>query len=185
MQTPRTTAAFAQRPLYVPAELLLRCRRPFCAAMVTLRRPHCALIRTPCDGVCFEHAQSACRHSAFYAIPQRLLGMPLRCCGDACDRTVSTSAFCMFLGRRENAALVWQGFKSLQTNVNSLPNDNILDWSKLKTYADDKIIVTEKFKFVFGRAENIVGKGENAGYQHFFSFSYIVFLPFIFFVQGH
>ena len=40
-------------------------------------------------------------------------------------------------------------------------------WSKLKAFADDKINMTQKLKFVSGRAENIVGKGENAGYQHF------------------
>ena len=40
--------------------------------------------------------------------------------------------------------------------------------------ADHKIHVTEKFKFVLRRVENIVGKEENAGYQHF-SISYIVF----------
>ena len=33
-------------------------------------------------------------------------------------------------------------------------------WSKLKALADDKINVTEKLKFVLGRVENIVGKGE-------------------------
>ena len=27
--------------------------------------------------------------------------------------------------------------------------------------------MTEKLKFVLGRVENIVGKGENPGYQHF------------------
>ena len=27
--------------------------------------------------------------------------------------------------------------------------------------------VTEKFKFVLGRVEKVVGKGEIAGYQHF------------------
>ena len=27
--------------------------------------------------------------------------------------------------------------------------------------------VTKKLKFVLGKVENIVGKGENAGYQHF------------------
>ena len=43
-------------------------------------------------------------------------------------------------------------------------------YSKFKAFADDKIIVTEKLKFVLGRAENIVGKGENAGYQHFLVF---------------
>ena len=48
------------------------------------------------------------------------------------------------------------------TMVNSLPNDKILDWSKLKAYAGDKINVTAQLKFVMGRVENIVGKGENA-----------------------
>ena len=54
--------------------------------------------------------------------------------------------------------------------VNSLPNDKIFDCSKLKAFADQKINVTEKLKFVLGRVENNVGKGENAGYQHFLPF---------------
>ena len=54
--------------------------------------------------------------------------------------------------------------------LNSLPNDKILDWSKLKAFADDKINVTVKLKFSLGRVENIVGNGENAGYQHFLLF---------------
>ena len=53
----------------------------------------------------------------------------------------------------------------------SVPNDKILDLSKLKTFADDKINVTEKLKFVLERVEHIVGKGENAGQQHFLLFS--------------
>ena len=57
------------------------------------------------------------------------------------------------------------------TNIlNSLPYNKILDWSKLKAFADDKINVTENLKFGLGRVENIVGKGENAGYQHFLLF---------------
>ena len=32
--------------------------------------------------------------------------------------------------------------------VNSVPNDKVLDWSKLKACADDKINVTESLKFV-------------------------------------
>ena len=56
------------------------------------------------------------------------------------------------------------------TPLNSLPNNKISDWSELKSFADNKINVTEKFKFVLGRLENIVGKGENAGYQHFLLF---------------
>ena len=54
--------------------------------------------------------------------------------------------------------------------VKSLPNDKILDWSKFKAFADDKIITTQKLQLALGRVENIVGKGENAGYQHFLLF---------------
>ena len=46
----------------------------------------------------------------------------------------------------------------------------ILDLSKLKAFADDKIYVTEKKKLALERVENLVGKGENAGYQHFLFF---------------
>ena len=50
-----------------------------------------------------------------------------------------------------------------KNTLNSLPNDKILDWSKLKAFADDKIKVLKMMVFVFDRVENIVGKGENAG----------------------
>ena len=46
----------------------------------------------------------------------------------------------------------------------------IFDWSKLKAFAEDKKNVNKQFKFGLGRVENIVGKGENAGYQHFLLF---------------
>ena len=39
--------------------------------------------------------------------------------------------------------------------INSLPDDKILDWSKLKAIADDKINVTQKLKFVLRREENL------------------------------
>ena len=51
-----------------------------------------------------------------------------------------------------------------------LPNNKILDWTKLKACADNKINLIEKLKFALNRTENIVGKGENAGYQHFLLF---------------
>ena len=59
---------------------------------------------------------------------------------------------------------------------NSSPNNKILDWSKLKAIADNKIkkkkkkYVTENLKFVLWRVENTVGKGENAGYQQILLF---------------
>ena len=40
-----------------------------------------------------------------------------------------------------------------------LPNDKILEWSKLKDFDDDKI--NETYKFVSERTENIFGKGES------------------------
>ena len=53
---------------------------------------------------------------------------------------------------------------------NSLPNDKYLEWSKFKALAGNKLNVTQKQKFCLGWVENIVGKGENAGYQHFLLF---------------
>ena len=40
----------------------------------------------------------------------------------------------------------------------------------MKDFADDIINMTQKLNFVLGRVENIVGKGEIAGYQHFLLF---------------
>ena len=51
--------------------------------------------------------------------------------------------------------------------VNALPNDKILDWSKLKAVATDNLKVVKMMIYVLDRVENIVGKGENAGYQCF------------------
>ena len=59
---------------------------------------------------------------------------------------------------------------SLWTSLNSLPNIRFCYWSKLKAFVDNKIYVPRYFKFVMGRVENIVGKGENAGNQHFLLF---------------
>ena len=55
-------------------------------------------------------------------------------------------------------------------HFNSLLYDKILDWSKLKAFADDKMNVAQVMIPIFDRVENIVRKGENAGYQHFLLF---------------
>ena len=52
---------------------------------------------------------------------------------------------------------------------NSLPN-NILDITKLKAFADDKINVARMMISVFERVEHTVEKQDNAGYQHFLLF---------------
>ena len=51
-----------------------------------------------------------------------------------------------------------------------VPNDKILDVTKLKAFADDNINVAQMMIFVFDRVENIVGKGEDAGCKHFLLF---------------
>ena len=57
-----------------------------------------------------------------------------------------------------------------KTKFNSLPNDKILDCSKLKAFGVDKINAIQKLMFQVRRVQNIVGKGENVGYHHFFLF---------------
>ena len=59
----------------------------------------------------------------------------------------------------------------MEERVNSLPHDKILDVTKLKAFADRKTKVAKMMISVIDRVENIVGKGENAGYQHFLLFS--------------
>ena len=54
-----------------------------------------------------------------------------------------------------------------RNGVNSLPDNKIVDFSKLKGFADDKVNVAQKSKSVLGRVKNIAGKGENAGYKYF------------------
>ena len=58
--------------------------------------------------------------------------------------------------------------------LNSLLSDKFLDWTKLKAFADNKLDTGVIVISVFHRIENTVGKGKNAGYQHF-SFTQSVF----------
>ena len=58
--------------------------------------------------------------------------------------------------------------------LNSLSNDKIVDMSNLKAFADDKIYVTEKLKFVLRSIENIMGK-EKMLVTSIFSSSHNVF----------
>ena len=62
-----------------------------------------------------------------------------------------------------------------QKCLTSFLNDKIFDLSKFKAFADDKKIMSQKLKCVPGRVKNTVGRGENAGSQHFLRFSHNVF----------
>ena len=68
--------------------------------------------------------------------------------------------------------LSFWGFNYLENKGFStpFPDDKILHKSKLKAFADDKLKLIQMAKFVLDKTENIVGKEENAGYQHFLHF---------------
>ena len=53
---------------------------------------------------------------------------------------------------------------------NPLPNDKILDVTKLKAFAEEKLNIAKMTISLFDKVKNTVGKGENAGYQHFLFF---------------
>ena len=63
--------------------------------------------------------------------------------------------------------------------LNSLPNNKFIDWSKLKAFADGKLNLADKLKFVLGRAENILGK-KKILVTSIFSFSQNVFKRLLF-----
>ena len=54
--------------------------------------------------------------------------------------------------------------------VNLLPKNRILDQSKLKAFANDKLKMIQMAKFVLDKIESNEGKEENAGYQHLLLF---------------
>ena len=58
----------------------------------------------------------------------------------------------------------------LNLPISPLPDDKILDVTKLNAFIKEKIKVAKIRIFLFDRKENTVGKGENAGHQHFLLF---------------
>ena len=54
--------------------------------------------------------------------------------------------------------------------LDSVWNEKYLDRTKLKAFANDKIKYCCSDDFSVDRVENTVGKGENAGFQHFLLF---------------
>ena len=63
-------------------------------------------------------------------------------------------------------------------SFNPLPDDKILDMTKLKAYADDKLNIVKMMISLFNKVENTVEKGENAGCQHFLLFPQCFQKPF-------
>ena len=53
---------------------------------------------------------------------------------------------------------------------NPLPNNNSLDQSNLRAFADNIFNAIQMVIYVLDSKENILGSGENAGHQHFLLF---------------
>ena len=51
-----------------------------------------------------------------------------------------------------------------------LPNDKILELTKMKAFADNKLNVAYMTISLFDRVKNTVGNGDHTGYQHFLLF---------------
>ena len=68
----------------------------------------------------------------------------------------------MFYDQKKKNLKTW-------TYINSLPKDDFLEWTKFKSFADDKSNVGAIIISGFDSVENIVGEGEN-GYQPFLLF---------------
>ena len=55
-------------------------------------------------------------------------------------------------------------------HINPLPDNKILDWSKLKQFADNNFKFDENERKLSKQVENTVGKGEIARYEQFLLF---------------
>ena len=55
------------------------------------------------------------------------------------------------------------------SGLNPLPNDTFLDWSKLKAFADDRINVNKKLKFVLSWVYSKYGGKRRKGWLPTFS----------------
>ena len=82
-----------------------------------------------------------------------------------CNFSPCDSHFQNLTVRRQQTSLGGKNFKKLPLQANKL-----WDVSKLKAFADEIFIVAQMVDFFLDKVENILGKGENTGYQHFLFF---------------
>ena len=68
---------------------------------------------------------------------------------------------------RDHSCQKFLRVKISRITFNPFTNDKIFDGTKLKKFEDNKLNVAKMTISLFDIAENNMGKGENAGYQHF------------------
>ena len=79
---------------------------------------------------------------------------------------LQTSAFCgKSLSKMQSHPL-----RLVPVSLNTSPNNKILDWTKLKAFAEMKLNVAKMMISLFDRVVNIVVKEKNAGNQHLLLF---------------
>ena len=96
----------------------------------------------------------------------------------ACSVIVALRIKCTNISFDTDPSFLWVIFQSHDL-VNSLLNDKILDWFKLKAFSDDKLSSAEILKFVLGRQKTSWEK-EKMLVTSIFFFSHNVFKKFLF-----
>ena len=94
----------------------------------------------------------------------------LKVCKTIRTQKIAQQGLCQWLGYQTPHCIPQNSRAKNGSSIDPLPNDKVLDCSKLKELADDKLSVIGNLKLVLGWVENTVGKGENVGYQHFLLF---------------
>ena len=78
-------------------------------------------------------------------------------------------AYCIYQCQPAQSTQAYMGLHIL-LSLTLYQKDKILGLPEVEAFADDNLNITQNIKVVFHRIENIVGKEENAGYQHFLLF---------------
>ena len=76
----------------------------------------------------------------------------------------------LYIFGESKCGIVWYWVKRTVYLLMSVPGDKILDLPNLKAVAYENLIVAKVMISLYVSGEKIVGKGDNAGYQHFLLF---------------
>ena len=71
---------------------------------------------------------------------------------------------------KKEKLIVTSKMLSPRLRLKPFPNDKMLDVTNLKAFANNKLNIARLMIYLLDSVENMVGKGENAGYQHFLLF---------------
>ena len=116
--------------------------------------------------VCHLHVRLLKKFICLVMNESILTMLNISCLGLFVDQDHTTMNVKSSLGSR--TSFFFPSFSQCCLPFNPFPHDKILDQTKLKVFADNKLYGTKMEIFVFGKVENIVGKGEIACTSDFF-----------------